>query len=332
MILANKLLIICGPTATGKTALAIQLAKRSNGELVSADARQIYQELDALSGKDIPLRAKPRRRFTVDWKGKTFPLVTYKISDISVWLYDVAPLDQPLSVAHYQTLALEAIGDIQRRGKLPIVVGGTGLYLSSLIQPMETIHIPPDWDLREALKTWAVADLQQELKRHDMGRWQQMNQSDRGNPRRLIRVIEVASWRKSHNSGKYYGQPKYASLMIGLRAPLEVLRVRIKERVARRWRLAVREVKKLRFDANLSLPSATALGIVPIKEYLAGNISETEAKLRWMRDELSYAKRQMTWFKKQCRIYWFGIVRNDMLDKVEKLVDRWYTGGKVYAR
>src|SRR3989344_4958306 len=126
----TKVLIICGPTATGKTKLAARLAKRFNGELVSADSRQVYRGMDLTTGKEMP--------------------------DVPIWLYDVAHPDEDFSVSHWVKLAKDAISDIQKRNKLPIVVGGTGLYIQALLRPFETIDIPPNKKLREKLQKLTV--------------------------------------------------------------------------------------------------------------------------------------------------------------------------------
>ncbi len=126
----NKLLVICGPTATGKTVLAAEIAKQFNGELVSADSRQVYRSMDICTGKDRP--------------------------DVPIWLYDIVDPDEEFSVSQWVVLARGAIADIHKRNKLPIVVGGTGLYIHALLYPFETINIPPDRTLRNKLQALSV--------------------------------------------------------------------------------------------------------------------------------------------------------------------------------
>ena len=156
----GKILIVCGPTATGKTALASQLAKKFDGELISADSRQVYRGMDVVTGKDRP--------------------------DVPIWLYDVVNPDEEFSVSHWIKLARRAINDISKRGKLPIIVGGTGLYIHALLHPLETITIPPDRALREQLQEQSVKELQQMLTRGSM------NNSDWNNPRRLRNPDTIA--------------------------------------------------------------------------------------------------------------------------------------------
>lgn len=258
----NKILIICGPTGTGKTKLALALAKKFNGELVSADSRQVYKGLDALTGKD---RSK----------------------DIRIGLYDVA--EREFSVAHFVKLARAAIADIHGRGKLPIVVGGTGFYLKALTEPVDTIGVAPNWKLRKKLASLSVEELQ---KRVEPKRLKKMNDSDRKNPRRLIRAIEVAGW------VRLAPQPTYDATWIGLTAPLPVLRAKIEERVKARFDKAVSEVKD-------DLPPI--LGLEILRKFIRGEMNKEEAIERWINEEYQYAKRQLTWFRKQKQIAWYTI-------------------------
>lgn len=265
----NKLLVICGPTATGKTALAAALAKKFNGELVSADSRQVYRGMDLVTGKDKP--------------------------DVPMWLYDVVNPDETFSVSQWARLARAAVFDIQKRNKLPIIVGGTGLYINALIHPFETIDIPPNQELRLKIQTMSVRELQAMTTRDDM------NQSDWNNPRRLIRKIEIASSPKKSLRGE-----SLKAFIIGLTAPLPVLDKRIDTRFAQRIRQGMKEevdvlIKKYSSD----LPSMSSIGL----------------------HEHAYARRQLTWFKKQKDIHWFDVTDPKYRDKVAALVAAWYTTG-----
>jgi len=265
----NKLLVICGPTATGKTALAVALAKQFNGEMVSADSRQVYKGMDIATGKD-------------------------RDPDIPIWMYDVVSPDEKFSVSQYQKLAEKAITDITARGKLPIVVGGTGLYINALIHPFETINIPPNLRLRKKFQNMTIQELQNMTARGDM------NQSDWNNPRRLIRKIEIAESKtvtpKQPNTFDY--------LMIGLTAPLPMLYQRIDTRLKSRVRAGlVRETASLLARYRPDLPSMSAIGL----------------------NEHAYARRQLTWFKKQKGIHWFDVTDPKFTDKVAALVAAWYT-------
>lgn len=193
----HKLLVICGTTATGKTALAAKLTKQFNGELISADSRQVYRGNDLETNKERP--------------------------DVPIWLYDVVDPGEEFSVAHWLKLARVAVGDILRRGKLPIVVGGSGLYIHALIHPFETVDIPPDENFRK--RNLTLQELQHMTPRGSM------NDSDWNNPRRLIRKIEIAKSPVKKNIFL-----PYDALIIGLTAPLPVLYKRIDDHVQERIR------------------------------------------------------------------------------------------------
>jgi tRNA dimethylallyltransferase len=131
----SKLLVICGPTSTGKTILAISLAKKFNGEIVSADSRQVYKGLDIGTGKDLPKNAKIKYLWM-----KKFGF--YEIKGIKIWGYDLADPRHSFSVSQYLRFAERVISDISKRGKLPILVGGTGLYIKGVVDGIPTAEIP----------------------------------------------------------------------------------------------------------------------------------------------------------------------------------------------
>lgn len=291
----HKLLIICGPTATGKTRLAVTLAKKYCGELVSADSRQVYRGLDIISGKD-----------------------RHELSDIPMWMYDVASPDEQFSVSLYRKLAISAIQDIHARGKLPILVGGTGLYIRSIIDPPETIDIPPDVISRARWNTMTVVALKQELNAINPKRLLSMNTSDRANPRRLIRALEISAWQKNHINMPI-PKSRYDINWIGLERDIYELQKRITARVQNRW-----DHGALKEEENL--PRAlSATGIGPIRLYNAEKITADEAKEQWICEEVAYAKRQMTWFRKQQGIHWYDAGTPDLAGEVEKRVAAWYT-------
>lgn len=276
-----KLLIICGPTATGKTEIAVALAKKLNGELISADSRQVYRGMDIGTGKD---------------KDKI---------DVPIHLLDVVDPNEEFSVSHWVGLAREAISNIVSRNALPIVVGGTGLYIQALVHPPDTMNIPPDKHLREKLKGALVSDLQGMI---DPAILQSMNQSDRQNPRRLIRKIEIAGDTKTLKKQK----KEFDALIIGLTAPLPILFDRIDERVDARLRQGMEaEVARLVKEYGRNNPSMSALGYRSLEH--------------WKQDEYAYAKRQLTWFRKQKDIVWFDVTKTDYVAKMTERILSWYT-------
>ena len=262
-----KLVIICGPTATGKTDLAARLAKKFSGSIISADSRQVYKGMDIVTGKDRP-------------KG------------VKIWGYDLVKPDEEFSVAHFVKLARPKIAQIQKQGKLPIVVGGTGFWLKALVKPPATINIKPNSQLRKKLEKLSTTQLRRQLEKLDPARASSMNQSDKNNPRRLIRAIEVAKTGKS--GGRATG---YEAIWIGLKAPLKVLDQRIEERVKKRIKAgAIKEWERLRRRFEVTLSSMSAIGYRELPDID-----------KWVRAEKQYARRQLTWFKKNKAIKWYTI-------------------------
>lgn len=208
-ILPKCVVVICGPTATGKTKLAIQLAKDLNGELISADSRQVYVGNDLETGKDKAI-----------------------LGNTKIWLMDIVEEKNDFSVSQWRRLAHDAISDILARDKLPIVVGGSGLYIKALVQNLPDVDVPQNTELRKTNKT--AQELFEDLKNIDPIRAQNLNNSDRNNPRRLIRAIEISQY--PHLISPYIGGEtegvKY--IQIGLTAPKEFLEKRIMQRVKER--------------------------------------------------------------------------------------------------
>lgn len=291
----SKLLVICGPTGTGKTKLALSLAKRYNGELVSADSRQVYVGMDIGTGKDKPA------------------------DGTKIWVYDVTRPDQEFSVSHYQKLAKAAIEDIQKKGKLPIIVGGTGFYIQSVINPIETIDIPPNPKLRTLLTKLSVEGLQKQLRDVAPDEWNTMNNSDRLNPRRLIRKIEICQHGYNHDEK----HTSYDYLMVGLTAPYPFLYRCIDERVDERVRQGIQDEIAVLLAKGYSwdLPSLNTLGYIEWKD---ADKNTDEIIQSWKYHEHAYARRQMSWFKKQPDIHWFDISAPGYVQLIEELVGFWY--------
>ena len=186
----DKILVICGPTATGKTRFGLDLAKKLNGEIVSADSRQVYTGRNIVTGKDLPKNIQCSVS-NIQWRDRY--LKYYEIGGIKIWLYDIVEQGEEFSVALWRECAQLVIEDIRQRGGLPIVVGGTGLYIKSLTQNLADISVSRNLKLRQELQGKNVNYLFNYLKQRDPVRAQNLNESDRRNPRRLVRAIEIAS-------------------------------------------------------------------------------------------------------------------------------------------
>lgn len=322
----NKLLIICGPTATGKTGLGVKLAKKLGGEIISADSRQVYKWMDIGTGKDLPKCSIFNIQFSIR---EDLDIGYYLIKKIPVWLYGVVKPDYRFSIADYINCAQETIENIWKRGKLPIVVGGTGFYIKGLIEGIDTMGVKPDWELRKQLSNYPIIQLSSLLKKLDPERWRKMNESDRKNPRRLIRAIEVIApqsgvrpWRKNLKIDNL--------LMIGLRAPYKFLYQRIDKRVDERIERGVeKEISNL-LKKGYNWENS-ALGVtIGYREWQAC-FEKKEPKdsviQRWKFAEHNYARRQMTWFRKtlrQAQGHWFDIEKKNWQTGVENLATEWY--------
>jgi tRNA dimethylallyltransferase len=329
----NKVLIICGPTATGKTRLGLHLAKKFSGEIVSADSRQVYKGMDIGTGKDLPLNSKIQKTNNkVKINKKIYYLNYYLLDGVNLWLYDLVYPDEEFSVSHYQKLAHYIIDDICSRDKLPIIVGGTGLYIKSITDYISTINIGQNKSLRKSLENKSIELLQGLLKIEDDKVWDNLNKSDRNNPRRLIRKIEIAKYRnKEGEKDSLRKGNKYDFLSLGLIAGKKYLYKRIDARVEKRVQEGIIDEISCLLKKGYSwvLPSMSALGYSQLKEYFENNTKDKYLKdkiiQQWKSDEHNYAKRQLTWFRKDNRIIWFDISEESYKTQVDERVRQWYT-------
>lgn len=309
-----KLMIIYGPTGVGKTSLGLRLAKKYNGEIVSADSRQVYRGMDIGTGKDV-------RGGKWDVKSGT-----WIIDGVKIWLLDVVKPDEEFSVAEYTQLTSEVIKDITRREKLPIIVGGTGFYIKALLDGVGTLGVAPDWELRRILGDWDIKRLGEELEKLDKDRWDRMNKSDINNPRRLIRAIEVA--KRIENTQTQMTQitgRNFDSSFVGLKTSLGTLYQRIDRRVEERIKMgAEAEVRGLiNHGYSWDLPAMSGMGYRQWKPYFEKEENKETAIQKWKYDEHHYARRQLTWFKSDKRVSWFDISEGKWENKIEKLVSAW---------
>ncbi|MBI2085764.1 tRNA (adenosine(37)-N6)-dimethylallyltransferase MiaA [Candidatus Daviesbacteria bacterium] len=314
----NKLLMIVGPTSTGKTDLALKLAKKFNGELVSCDSRQVYKKLDIGTGK------LPDKQVVVE-KGKGF----WEMDGVKVWMYDVVDFRQQYTVYNYVKDANKVVDNILSREKLPIIVGGTGLYLKALLEGLPNLVIPVDKDLRKELQELSKEQLQQKLQNLDKNKWESLNGSDRHNPRRLVRAIEMIMVRPKKSRFMIYdlGFKQANLLKIGLNAPRDILYRRIDERVISRINQGmIHEAERLH-KAGLSLRRMRQLGLEYgiLADFLEGKIISKEDLIKIMQGKIhGYARRQQTWFKKEKDIEWFDITDQYLSGNVEKVIVKWY--------
>lgn len=315
-------MVILGPTATGKTDLAIKLAKKFNGELVACDSRQVYRGLDVGTGK-FPRGEKWEVR-----RGRDF----WEIGEIRVWGYDIADPMLQYSVADYVKYTDGVIKEITDREKLPIIVGGTGLYLKALLEGLPNLSIPVNQKLRGELEKLTLLELQNKLKVLSPAKWKKLNGSDRQNPRRLLRAIEIVimnPYMQIRQKSKGERQ-NYDVLKIGLTAPREILYKNADLRVLD-WidHGIIEEAKNLRKN-DLTLKRMKQLGLEygALADYLSGEIREIKGEkglIKKMQNKIhGYIRRQQTWFKREKGVNWFDILSKHYINNVEMLLKSWY--------
>jgi len=264
-----KVIVILGQTATGKSALAVKIAKKIDGEIISADSRQVYKGLDIGTGK-----------------------VTKKeMQGVPHYLLDVASPKSKFTVAEYKTLAEEKIKEIMSRGKTPIICGGTGFYIDAITKGVVFPEVPPNIKLRKELSLLDARQLLIILKKLDSNRAKNI---DAKNKVRLIRAIEIAK-----ALGKVpkitQATPVYKFVKIGLYLPEDKLKKKVEQRVKKMFKDGLfKEIKNLK---------KSGVSNKRLKEFGFEYFEPTEEKV--ITETIKYAKRQMTWFKRDKEIKWF---------------------------
>ncbi len=277
----EKVIVVLGPTASGKSDLAVEIARLIGGEVISADSRQVYRGLDIGSGK----------------------ITKSEMRGIPHHLLDVANPKRQFSVGQYNRLATRVIRDILKRGKVPIICGGTGFYIDTLIGTTTIPEVPPNQELRKRLEKKSLEVLFKMLQKLDPRRAKDI---DAKNPVRLIRAIEIA---KAIGSVPVLETKpsKYNVLSIGISIDHDTLREKISTRLAKRIKKGMlAEGRRLHAD-GLSWRRMRALGLEyrSIADHLTGITTRLEMEKTIITESLQYAKRQMTWFKRNIEIKWF---------------------------
>lgn len=285
-----KIVVILGPTASGKTDLGIALAKKFNGEIISADSRQVYKKMSIGT-------AKPEGKWTKDKSA-------YVVEGIPHFMMDIVDPGTDFSLADFKTQAISHINDILRRGKLPIIVGGTGLYIWALVDNLDIPKVEPHKKLRQEMEKEPLSKLVAQLKKIDP---ESAKQIDLNNPRRVLRALEVfITSGESFFKQRTKSDPLYDALEIGINPPRAELYKRIGARVDQQIKDGlVEEVTKLvKQKYGWNLPSMSGIGYKQIGYFLRGEKTLPEAIEILKRDTRRYAKKQMTWFKRDNRIHW----------------------------
>ncbi|WJQ12804.1 tRNA (adenosine(37)-N6)-dimethylallyltransferase MiaA [Geobacillus stearothermophilus] len=309
--MAEKVAVIVGPTAVGKTRLGIALAKKLGGEIISGDSMQIYKGMDIGTAK-----VKPD-----------------EMDGIPHHLLDIKEPCEPFSVVEFQRLCRALIADISARGRLPIIVGGTGLYIQAAIYDYQFSDAPSDEAYRRALRQLAaeqgVEALHRQLEAVDPESAARIHPR---NVRRVIRALEVY-----HSTGKPFsewqrGQQKqllYEAAIIGLTAERSVLYRRINERVDQMIAEGLVDEARALYDRGFrDCQAVQAIGYKELYDYFDGRVSLEEAVEQLKQNSRRYAKRQLTWFRNQMPVEWFDMTDAKMFTaRVEEIFR--YIAGKL---
>jgi tRNA dimethylallyltransferase len=291
----NGLIVILGPTSSGKTDLSIKLAQNFKCEIVSADSRQVYKGLDIGSGK----------------------ITKKEMCGITHYLLSIANPKTRFTVAQYQKLALKTIKQIQAKNKIPILVGGTGFYIQSIVDGIIIPEVKPNWKLRAKLEKLTVAQMFEKLKKLDPKRAKII---DKNNPRRLVRALEIVmiTGKNVPEINKKIGNLNV--LQIGIKKNLEELKPLIHKRLIKRLEnnAMINEVKKLHKN-GVSWKRLEEFGLEYryVAQYLQKKITYQEMIDKIQLESEHYVKRQMTWFKRDKKIHW---IKN--YKQAEKLIEK----------
>jgi tRNA dimethylallyltransferase len=288
----KKIIVVLGPTASGKSEMAVKLAKEFDGEVVSADSRQVYRGMDIGTGKTLRDNIMGLRH-------------PYIHQGVRHHLLDVASPKRTFTVARYQRLARKAVRDILRRERVPIICGGTGFYIDALLYGYDLPHVPPQLALRKSLGRERADVLFSRLKKLDPDRAATI---DRHNKRRLIRALEIIMTTGAPVSSITVSDTPllYDALKIGIAVPQDALQKKIKKRLLARFDEGmIEEVTRLHVD-GVSWKRLESFGLEyrQIARYLQNQISRQEMIDALFREICKYAKRQMTWFKRDENIHW----------------------------
>jgi tRNA dimethylallyltransferase len=283
----NKVLVLVGPTASGKSALAVELARKLNGEIISADSRQVYKGLDIGTGK----------------------ITAREMKKIPHHLLDVVSAKKTFTANDFLRHGRRAIASIHKKGKLPIIVGGTGFYIDALLGKVQLADVPPNPKLRAELSNMTAWELYSLLREKDPLRAETIDQN---NPVRLIRALEIAA---APPSKKETPAPNYDELWLGLNPDRSLLRKKIHERLLKRMRAGMlTEARKLH-DKGLTFARMEDLGLEyrHLAQYLQKKISKQDMLEQLEAKIWQYAKRQMTYWNRNKSIAWFPSVEDEGL-------------------
>jgi tRNA dimethylallyltransferase len=303
------LIVICGATATGKSALALHLAERLSAPILSADSRQVYQGFDIGTAKPSPAdRAR-----------------------VPHYLLDLCPPEVCFTVAEYQSLAQSLIADVQQQGKVPLLVGGTGLYIQSVVQGLNIPRVPPQPKLRSQLQTFSQSLLYQWLQQVDTPSTAKIHPHDRVRTLRALEVFYTTGIPLSAQQGS--NPPTYPVLQIGLEVSDPQLHTALIQRRTERmvdqgW---VEEVNRIMQVYGPDLPLLQTLGYAELMQYLKGECTLEAAIAAIVLHTKQFAKRQRTWFRSDPQIQWFDARNEHLGEAAWSVVEPFLRSAQAYG-
>ncbi len=297
--------IIIGPTSTGKTSLAIWLCKKLGGEIISADSRQVYRYMDVGTGK-IPLD------FLSNLQSIRKPREYFKLGGVKIWGYDLVSPGEYFSAHDFAEYGLVKAQELRERGVLPLLVGGTGLYVDFFTGRFKDSYGPPNLELRSKLELKSLNDLQTQATSLNI----EINYSDFHNKRRLVRIIERPTLAEKETSLPYPVSPEY--VFLGLTSSREYLYKRADAWVDSIWTddFILQEVDKLCSLGFVTTSQMNGLIYKDVLEYRQGLCSRDEAIQKIKYGVHAYIRRQQTYFKRNKNIHRFDIAQDNLYENV----------------
>lgn len=287
----KPIICISGPTASGKTGLSIRLSKKINGEVINADSRQFYKYMNVGTAK----------------------VTEEEMEGVPHHLLDFLEPDEQCTAAKFKDLAEEKIKDILSRGKIPVIIGGTGLFIDVVRKNFSIPRIAPQTEWREKMEKLSNEELYKKLKEADAKATEKIEKNNR---MRVIRALEVCE-----TSGKKFSdlqdtaEKQWDDFLIGVWNDPELLAERIEKRNDIMWKAGFLEEVQNLLDAgwNEKNPGMIAHGYREVMQYIQGEITREEANEQMIRNTKKYAKRQRTWWRKEENIYWFCPEKEDIV-------------------
>jgi len=307
-----RVVCVVGPTSAGKTDLGLKLSESFGGEVINADSRQIFKGFDIGTGKPPGKSGR--------YEGQR----AFMVQGVPHYLMDFLDPEKMFTVTEWRDKAMKAVRGISKRNQVPLVVGGTGLYIKALVDNYAFPRIPPQPALRAAYEKKPLSELVDLLLKLDSDASQAV---DLKNPRRVIRALEVATFSgKPFTKQKKLGKPLVDALQVGIKRPREELYARIDKSIDNMLKEGwIEEIRKAQTKGvSESAPAMTSIGYRELLKYLKGDESLERAVELTKRSVHRYAKRQETWFKRDKRIMWFK-----ESDEAVKAVGEWLGYGPL---